>query len=363
MHYSQSPALSQLGSNGPYKWLAVNDCVGCHSATDGDTWKNPITGAPIVYNIQEPTYGASYNGGPKQGLAGGNFYWVEHVDDNRGHNVFENNPDDYLTEAPGNIKACGGNNPCHNNLHGTYTEGDKTSYIGRQGCTKCHMYLWNPDTSYNGNSWHHNEQSGRYAGDRFSGNWYRFLAAPHTANRDSGVVGMEDPDWEYTRGSNDHNDYYGNPITNLGRPLKSHSIDGFCLGCHWYFCDTSGESPFHKHPVAMVIPNEGEYANAYGDTHAYDPLVPVGQPSLSETPSTTVTLGTDMVMCLSCHRAHGSPYPDMLRWNYEVMVAGDTEKSGGCFVCHTKKINPLRLLNSIVFKSPLYRKPRYFFFP
>ncbi|HIC92409.1 MAG TPA: hypothetical protein EYP21_10200 [Syntrophaceae bacterium] len=54
-------------------------------------------------------------------------------------------------------------------------------------------------------------------------------------------------------------------------------------------------------------------------------------------PSQTVTPGTDQVMCLSCHRAHGSPYADMLRWNYSHMIAGDTTKSGGCFTCHTQK--------------------------
>jgi len=44
-------------------------------------------------------------------------------------------------------------------------------------------------------------------------------------------------------------------------------------------------------------------------------------------------------MCLSCHVAHGSPYADMLRWDYGTMVAGGGG-SGGCFTCHTQKKNP-----------------------
>jgi len=48
-------------------------------------------------------------------------------------------------------------------------------------------------------------------------------------------------------------------------------------------------------------------------------------------------LGTDLVMCLSCHKPHGSPYSDMLRWDYSEMIAGDDSKSGGCFTCHTQK--------------------------
>lgn len=44
-------------------------------------------------------------------------------------------------------------------------------------------------------------------------------------------------------------------------------------------------------------------------------------------------------MCLSCHRVHGSEYPDILRWDYSKMIAGDPgdEEGNGCFVCHTTK--------------------------
>jgi len=57
------------------------------------------------------------------------------------------------------------------------------------------------------------------------------------------------------------------------------------------------------------------------------------------TPSDTVTPGSDCVMCLSCHRPHGSPYPDMLRWDYTEQIAGGggLTDDRGCFYCHTKK--------------------------
>ncbi|MGB9716198.1 MAG: cytochrome c3 family protein [Thermodesulfovibrionales bacterium] len=43
-------------------------------------------------------------------------------------------------------------------------------------------------------------------------------------------------------------------------------------------------------------------------------------------------------MCLSCHRAHGSPYADILRWNYDEMRTGSyTTTDSGCFTCHTGK--------------------------
>jgi predicted CXXCH cytochrome family protein len=52
------------------------------------------------------------------------------------------------------------------------------------------------------------------------------------------------------------------------------------------------------------------------------------------------SLETAVVMCLSCHRPHGSNQPDMLRWDYRNMIAGDDTKSGGCFTCHTTKNDP-----------------------
>ena len=45
-----------------------------------------------------------------------------------------------------------------------------------------------------------------------------------------------------------------------------------------------------------------------------------------------------MVQCLSCHRAHSSPYADMLRWDYEnKCTTNNTDDECGCIVCHTNK--------------------------
>jgi hypothetical protein len=46
-----------------------------------------------------------------------------------------------------------------------------------------------------------------------------------------------------------------------------------------------------------------------------------------------------IVMCLSCHRVHGSQYSDILRWDYEAMIANEPgdEEDSGCFVCHSTK--------------------------
>ena len=94
-----------------------------------------------------------------------------------------------------------------------------------------------------------------------------------------------------------------------------------------------------KEHVAISIDKRIPILNGYGAYTTYDPLAPVARPDLTgwTGPSPLVNEGgteqKDMVMCLSCHRAHGSPYPDMLRWDYDALVAGK-----GCYTCHTAKV-------------------------
>ena len=120
-------------------------------------------------------------------------------------------------------------------------------------------------------------------------------------------------------------------------------MTAYCTGCHGIFHEQDstavGSSPWLRHPSDAVIPDSGEYASAFGasgGTGTYDPQVPVSRVDISGGVSNVVTLDDDLVMCLSCHRPHGSPYPDMLRWDYDGMVAGGGG-SGGCFQCHTRK--------------------------
>ncbi len=104
-------------------------------------------------------------------------------------------------------------------------------------------------------------------------------------------------------------------------------------------------SPWFRHPTGVVLPNRGEYSKynpeisppeGLGGIRIYNPDAPVGRQSLLVEPSKEVKLGEDMVICLSCHVAHGSPYDSILRWDYDKIFAHEGGKDG-CLICHTAK--------------------------
>ena len=127
--------------------------------------------------------------------------------------------------------------------------------------------------------------------------------------------------------------------------------EGMCTTCHGYFHAAGGtgadadltnngvSGAFLRHPSDYVIPSTGEYS-AYT---TYDPTAPVARPTVVSSASATVQPGTDLVMCLTCHAAHGTAYDYMLRFDYTTMTAGfygdipTAQAAGGCLACHTTK--------------------------
>jgi predicted CXXCH cytochrome family protein len=189
--------------------------------------------------------------------------------------------------------------------------------------------------------------------------------------------GNETTRWENVS-STEHNEYYGSATNGLTSEIggcgachitgggdggingssrasftstlrvPNNSMSGFCSNCHGKFhsagngsdyVDNGVSSAFLRHPSDYVIPAAGEYA-AYT---AYDLSAPVARPTLYTASSGTVTPGTDLVMCLSCHEAHGSQYDYILRYDYTTMTAGgygdiaSAQANGGCLACHTTK--------------------------
>jgi hypothetical protein len=301
------------GTSGVYPYLTRGSCVGCHTGTNDGS--NP---APYVYN----TVGVDY---ASETLAGGNFKWVV-TDDAKGHNV-KGIPgmtkDDALSVAPGDLGLAEGcsSTTCHESLYNT-TE-------VATGCEGCHL---DPK--------HHAPQQAAGTPAVEANGYFRFLSG-HENGDGSGVEGIEDSDWQFTKGADDHNEYLGKAGSNTFGGFSVAGIAGntmtaYCTGCHGNFhTQVDTNSNWIRHPSDAVLPSSGEYT-AYS---TYDPNVPVARAALTAVSNTVGS--TDMVMCLSCHRAHGSPYNDMLRWNYDGMVAGNGSGGGndgtGCFKCHSEK--------------------------
>ena len=324
MHNSQGgepmEGVGNISETGPFGALTLGSCVGCHSNTeDGATIK--VIGSsriPVVYNTDPPV----------NELAGGNFYWVITNGMEYGHNVLSipDMPSDELIEAPGiPLSASGPGSP---NCAGCHQKIDD--------CTSCHMPA------------HHADDSAPIVGE--TGGWYRFLdPGSHYHDGAGGVEGFEDPDWEQTKNDLKHNEYKGGVLTSSGGHGVDKSMSDYCAGCHQKFHDTSfvgTSSPWLRHPNNYALPDDPDkeyclYNTSNGsDIGFYNPQAPVARPDLSSysTSSRTVTPGTDQVFCLSCHRPHGTEYKDILRWNYDGMIAGGGGDDGtGCFICHTTK--------------------------
>jgi hypothetical protein len=276
-------------------------CVSCHSNSEIGTSKT-LAGAkvPVVLNTLPPN----------PPLAGGNFYHVARGSgDRKGHNVQGvASPDSNHAGAPPGYDrasdpskigynpkkpmACAGSNGCH---------GDRDVEDSFRAVMGTHH---DKDSPLDGST---------------TARSYRYLKSTGTVK---GVVGLEDADWGQTRSLSDHNEY-------------SPSINSLCTGCHSKVhgaADADITGPWFGHPTGIVLPNRGEYMNFT----KYSPEAPLGRAKVPESPGETVTPGSDVITCLTCHMAHASPNDSILRWDFMSIIAGKNVK-GGCIICHTSK--------------------------
>lgn len=339
MHYSQNGAPPAGASGGPFPVLLLGGCMGCHSNSAAVTIKTGVI--PVVWNTGGGTLdpGTSQSwGGTNYNLAGGNFsYVVTGPSDSKGHNIegmvapdaaLLNNPPGYNTTydpsttkwSTANQLTCAGSNGCHgdrNANRASYPDSFSASFAGVRGAHH------GASTSLDGST---------------TAKSYRFLGS--AALPAYSVLGKEDSDWQQTASASDHNEYQG-ALTQA----TTNTMSYLCGQCHGTFHATAGigtGSPWLRHPTDTdVMAKGGEYAS-YNDivaVGAYSLEAPVGYVgAIPAAPRETVAAGNSPVICLSCHRAHASPYNDILRWDYSTMQAGGASASGtGCFRCHTTK--------------------------
>ena len=326
--------------SGPYEYLTRGDCMGCHGMGTSN----------MIETIGDSDIPQVYHTDATGDLAGGNFAYIlgtkgSGASDAKGHNIKDlGNPDGALAAAPGFFPlehdtpvssanlTCAGTIGCHGNRGKPGVQGMGADVQVMKGA-------------------HHQNASGQLNTADEIYNSYRFLR---------GVKGYENNStYKYRNyNSTNHNEYYGEttPATigcsasschsSNGVAPPNNTMSGFCATCHGSFhvlgdadpdiedegIGGNASSPFTRHPTDILLPSSGEYATYT----SFSVEAPVARTTVPAGMSGTVTPGTDVVMCLSCHMAHASNYPDMLRWDYDTMIAGGGG-SGGCFTCHTEK--------------------------
>jgi hypothetical protein len=289
--------------------LLIADCIGCHFNNGTATIDN--YGTPIVLNRNTPS----------KPLAGGNFYYVADglgAEYNKGHNVLgisaqESPPPTGLGNTPPGGSAltdqlrCAGTYGCHG--HNGRQTGDTAVEDQTQAIKGAH----------------HGDDTPPLEGSLTNvARNYRFLL---------GIQGKEDTNWEKDNTNISHNEYKGTATPPSF--TDNTTISFLCGECHGDFHSSTGvgsSTPWLRHPTDTILKSTGEYANYT----IYSMVAPVARPYPDDiTNPIVVTPGTDIIMCLSCHRAHASPYFKMMRWDYKNTNLSTALE--GCNVCHTSK--------------------------
>ncbi len=354
MHNSQDGVSveAELGRS-----LTRGDCVGCHT---GDN----TTGGNIPFvNHTSVEYGPDYNGSgvltnteSTNSLAGGTFSNMG-GNDSYGHNVAGISSADAIgLTPPGWIAstfpaAAAGGTATGDINGGGATWATQLTCAGTNGCHGSHT---NADDFADVRGAHHGDDT-TIDGSTVAQS-YRFLR---------GILGHEDSDWERTVSATDHNAYYGADRTSTATgSMNNQTISYLCAQCHGMFHSNDGTTggsgiihggtgidnanPWLRHPTDFALSNAGgeylDYADAGGvtggDTYNFIAPLATANPTSTVISNPFTNADDDIVTCLSCHRAHGSSYPDALRWDYSAMVAGSGSTdfdNKGCFACHTTK--------------------------
>jgi hypothetical protein len=338
MHNSQNGNPVATDDNGdltttPHGNLLKSTCLGCHR---GDTPSDGSAVIPLVYSTTAPAnlFTNTY--------AGGSFSWVSTQGDVYGHNV----------KGFSSADDCDGATPCTMypppGYGGSIVTWTSTQQLTCAGTYGCHGDRTNDSDSSGVTDDYEATRGAHHANDTTIngttvGTSFRFLL---------GVVGTEmnaaPNKWAYNMTPSIHNEYKGltTPAANVtdDSPGAGGSISGLCAECHGKFHSqpdrataTATASPWLRHPTDILLNTGGEVTDYNTPLGTYNIKAPVARQNPPTTPSTsvdTVTETSDIVMCLSCHVAHGSDQPDLLRFAYgdSMTIAG-----GSCLTCHTAK--------------------------
>ncbi|MEW6584944.1 MAG: cytochrome c3 family protein [Nitrospirota bacterium] len=324
IHYSYLGADVTYGNRaGPFRILTKGGCMGCHGRNPAGAQNIIISGTtrvPQVIHRRE-----------EGDMAAGNFYYVAdgyspHYEN--GHNVEgislkEKPPMDVPPGFLASVAIPGGVGPIY--WAGQY----QLTCAGTWGCHGDRTVA-DPYSAMRGA---HHADDGTVDGTSV-GTSYRFL---------NGVSGKEHKNWEYLATTDDHNGYKGDPSHE-----SMNTISYLCGQCHGKFHPNANlggseevghahNAVWRRHPsdISFSSVHGGFAGSEYQDYVSYSLDAPVANVMPT---GTEKTVNEDsVIMCLSCHRAHASRYPDILRWEYSIEAVKREGSGKGCIVCHTEK--------------------------
>lgn len=306
-------------------------CAGCHIAGEAGA-DTVIDDTPIVYHVGGyPTANV---------LAGGNFYYGT-IDPARVHNckgvapLEAMAPPGFVTaQRPAAFPGAGAWGPP------TWTSQTVDTQLTCAGEYGCHGDRSTGNDDFAGVHGAHHANADLGTNQDCDGGTvadsYRFLAGIKGVEQNNGLLDS----WERQASASKHNGYYG-----VARGVDTDvtaTISYLCAQCHGNFHSDAGitnqappSSPWIRHPTDIA------FSQAVGTEFAayttYDPVVPVGwRPGEITGGDPTNGMPTDpVVLCVSCHRAHGSEDKDLIRWGYNDGV--DQPATQSCRTCHTAK--------------------------
>jgi predicted CXXCH cytochrome family protein len=328
MHNSQDGTTVTFDGSANGMLLMAGSCAGCHAdATAAAT----ITGIPQVNAATMTTAGS-----------GGSFAWLtaQGGGDAFAHNVlaFDADGDGTLSEPPGYTNAT------TNGVNADAATWAATTRLTCAGVAGCHGDPAAPGGEFGSLEGSHHANAGNdgltaVGGTGVSvGGSFRFL---------SEIQGVESANYGApTLG--DHNVYSGSTDGTVDT-----TISALCARCHGKFHQRgvgqdgigASSSPWLRHPTDIdmkALAATSEYAQYAFNLEAPVAVMPslLGSVNSASGAADYDVTGGEIVTCLSCHFAHGSDQPDLLRWDYDGMSAGTTtvgEVNTGCFKCHTTK--------------------------
>ena len=354
MHNSQG---GQSAEDAHPLLLNREGCLGCHANPEVTGAIDPENNAPQVDYYND-------SGSEKDMmLAGGTYHFVNDSETEdgggrscqKGHNVVGINN--------GDVDPILGMTPPGGPDMGEAYIGSANDRLTCAGTFGCHGNREEPDPVASIKGGHHSSVTKRSRDGSDMANSYRMLLGVQGKVADKWESGQTNQLLTYNDledSSTNVNIYKGIDLKDGGpqstkyKPGVGGSINGLCGECHGNaseempngFHNLAGlrsivddpNSPWKRHPTDVVM-DKGEYLGYPNGGGDYSTEAPVGFILDFSTDDLLTNLQSTkkVVLCISCHRAHGSQYDDALRWDYDAMVGEDADFQNGCFRCHTQK--------------------------